>query len=138
MRASKMMDLREATACLDEYRASLANIGAMLRLNVAEGELGEAIGRLNDGLVATLRAQTKEARILSNLILEEMNAKHEQMLDFPDQLTDLWTALNQIKIAIDKAAAQSEFLRKAAANTADVTESPGAKAIREFRRKRGL
>ena len=89
--------------------------------------------------MVTLKAQTKEARILSNLILEEMNAKHDQMLDFPDQLTDLWTALNRIKTAIDTAAkAQSEYLRRTAANTDNVTESPAAKAIREFRRKRGL
>lgn len=134
-----MMDLREATACLDEYRASLANIGAMLRLNVAESELGEAIAKLNDGLMETLTAQAKEARMLSILILEEMNTKHEQMLDFPDQLTDLWTALNQINIATDAAVkAQSEYLRKTAANAPDVTESPSAKAIREFMRSENL
>jgi hypothetical protein len=51
------MDLREAIACLDEYRISLANIGGMLRPNVAEGELGEAIKKLNDSLIETLNAQ---------------------------------------------------------------------------------
>jgi hypothetical protein len=43
-----MMDLREATACLDEHRISLAAISGMLKPNVAKGEAGQAIGKFND------------------------------------------------------------------------------------------
>ena len=88
------MDFREATACLDEYRISLANIGGMLRPNVADGELGEAIGKLNDRLIAMLEALVKEAIVLSIMIREEMNTRHEGMLDFPDEWAELLVALN--------------------------------------------
>lgn len=137
MRASKV-DLRQAISCLEENRNSLAHLGGMLRPNVANDGFGEAVGKLNVGVMNVLRTQVKEARILSILVLEKMNATHEQIPDFPGQCADLLTALNQLKIATDKAAAaQSEFLRQTAADTADETESPGANAIREFRRRRG-
>jgi hypothetical protein len=48
--------LREAKACLDEYCVSLANTCLMLKPNVAEGKLREAIGKLNDSLIETLNA----------------------------------------------------------------------------------
>lgn len=130
------MDLREAIACLDEYRISLATIGGTLRPNIAAGELGEAIKKLNDSLIETLNAQLKEARILSILIWQEMNAKHEQMVDFPAEWADLLVALNQLKLAIDTAAeARAEHLRKAATSNV-YAETELSIAIREFRRKR--
>jgi len=107
------MDLREAIACLDEYRISLANIGGMLRPNIAEGELGEAIKKLNDSLIETLNAQEKEAMILSIMIWRELKATHEQVVDFPDGWADLLVALNQLNLATDTAAeARAEYLRK--------------------------
>jgi hypothetical protein len=129
-----MMDLREATACLDEYRISLVNIGEMLKPNVADDGLGEASKKLNDSLIETLNDQVKEAKILSILILEEMNATHEKMVDFPDEWADLLVALNQLKLATDTAAqARAEYLRKPSANEL----SASAKAIEEFLRTRG-
>jgi hypothetical protein len=133
------MDLREAIACLDEYRISLANIGGMLRPNVADGELGAALGKLNDSLIETLNAQVKEARILSILIWEEMNATHAQMVEFPDEWADLLVALNQLKLATDAAAqARAEYLRKTAASNVNAKGTETANAIREFRRRHGL
>ena len=135
MRVCKVMDLREAIACLDEYRISLANIGGMLRPNVAEGKFGEAIKKLNDSLIETLDAQVKEAKILSIMIWEEMNATHQQMADFPAEWADLLTALNQLKVATDTAAqARAEYLRKTAASNAPKLND----ALRAFRRKAGL
>src|SRR6266849_4242954 len=49
-----MMDLQEATACLDEHRIALANICRMLKPVVAEGGLGEAMGKLNQKLIEKL------------------------------------------------------------------------------------
>jgi hypothetical protein len=80
-----MMDLREAKACLDEYCVSLANICGMLKPNVADGELGETMGKLNDSLIAMLNTHVKEAVILSIMIWREVNARHEQMVDFPGE-----------------------------------------------------
>ena len=133
------MDLREAIACLDEYRISLAKIGGMLSSNVADGELGEAIKKLNDSLIETLNAQRKEALILSILIREEMNATHEQVVDFPDEWADLLVALNQLKLATDTAAqARAEYLRKTSVSNVSVSNlSASAQAIREFRRRTG-
>ena len=114
---AKMMDLREAKACLDEYRISLATACEMLRPTVAEGELGEAIGELNDTLIAMLNTHVKEARILSIMIWEQINATHEQIVEFPDELADLLVALNQLKLATDRAAeVREEYLRKTGAS----------------------
>jgi hypothetical protein len=133
------MDLREAIACLDEYRISLANIGGMLRPNVAEGELGEAIKKLNDSLIETLNAQVKEAIILSIMIWTEMNATHEQVVDFPDEWADLLVALNQLKLATDTAAeARAEYLRKTAASDVNAKGNEVVNAIKAFRRRTGL
>jgi hypothetical protein len=132
------MDLREAIACLDEYRISLANIGGMLRPNVAEGELGEAIKKFNDSLIETLNAQVKEAIILSIMIWKEMNATHEQVVDFPDGWADLLVALNQLKLATDTAAeARAEYLRKTAASNVNAKGNEVVNAIQAFRRRTG-
>lgn len=129
-----MMDLREAKACLDEYRISLATTCEMLKPNVAEGELGEAIGKLNDSLIAMLNTHVKEALVLSIMIWRQMNAIHEQMVDFPDEWADLLVALNQLKLTTDKAAeARAEYLRKAAEKETEIA-NPVVEAIREFRR----
>jgi hypothetical protein len=132
---AKIMDLREATACLDEYRISLTNIGGMLKPNVAEGELREATEKLNESLIETLNAQIKEALVLSIMIREEMNARHERMLDFPGEWADVLVALNQLSLATDRAAeARAEYLRKAAASNAN----PVRDAVEKFRRTQGL
>jgi hypothetical protein len=98
-----MMDLREATACLDEHRISLATTCGMLKPNVAKGELGKVIGELNDSLIERLNAQEKDATILSIIIWEELKETHEQMVDYPGELADLLVALDQLKLATDKA-----------------------------------
>jgi hypothetical protein len=130
---AKMMDLREAKACLDEYRISLATTCEMLKPNVAEGELGEAIGKLNDSLIAMLNTHVKEALVLYIMIWRQMNARHEQMVDFPDEWADLLVALNQLKLATDRAdEAQAEYLRKAAALGTEIA-NPVVEAIRKFK-----
>jgi hypothetical protein len=98
---------------------------------------GEAIAKLNDSLIETLNAQVKEARILSIMIWEEMNATHAQVVDFPDEWADLLVALNQLKLATDAAAqARAEYLRKSAAGNINAKGTEVANAIREFMRRR--
>ena len=77
-----MMDLREAKACLDEYSVSLDTMCAMLKPNVAQGELGETIEKLNGSLIKTLDVHIKEAVELCIFIQRGMNARRERMLDF--------------------------------------------------------
>lgn len=67
-----MMDLQEAKACLDEHRIALANICGMLKPVVAEGALGETLGKLNQKLIEKLNDQEKDATILSIIIMEEL------------------------------------------------------------------
>src|SRR5437667_7784866 len=109
-----MMDLREATACLDEHRILLAAISDMLKLNVAKDEAGQAIGKFNDGLIETLNSQLKDAVILSILVCEEMTEIREQLMDFPGELADFFVALNQLRLVIDKATGVSEEYRRQA------------------------
>jgi uncharacterized protein (DUF1697 family) len=99
----KIMDLREAKACLDEYACRLNGVSGMIKPNVEKGELGKTIEKLNDSLIAQLNVLVKEALVLSIMIWKEMNARHEQMWDFLDEWADLLVALNQLKIATDEA-----------------------------------
>src|SRR2546422_2384795 len=111
-----MMDLREARACLDEHRIFLAAISDMLKPNVAKDEAGQAIGKFNDGLIETLNSQLKEPVILSILISEGITETPEQVVEFPGEGADLVVALNQLRLAIDKAAeAREVYLRQAEA-----------------------
>ena len=91
-----MMDLREAKACLDEYSVSLATMCAMLKPNVAQGELREAIEKLNGSLIETLDVHIKEALILSIMIQQQMNARRERMLDFAGEWADVLVAIDQL------------------------------------------
>jgi hypothetical protein len=99
----KIMDLGEAKACLDEYACRLNGVSGMIKPNVAAGELGKTIEKFNDSVIAQLDVLVKEALILSIMIQREMNARHEQTLDFLGEWTDLLVALNQLKLAIDEA-----------------------------------
>jgi hypothetical protein len=112
-----MMDLREAKACLDEYRISLATTCEMLTPTVAEGELGESVGKLHGSLIAMLNTHVKEAHILSIMIWKQINATLEQIVEFPDEVADLVVALNQLELATDRAAeVREEYLRKTGAS----------------------
>lgn len=137
-----MMDLREARACLDEHRILLAAISEMLKPNGAKGEAGQAIGKFNDGLVETLNSRLKDAVILSILIWEEIKETPEQMVDFLGEGADLVEALNQLKLAIDKATeAVAEFHQAAAEAKAKAVKDNSnsiAAEVDAFRRRTGL
>ena len=130
-----MMDLREAKACLDEYSVSLATTCAMLKPNVAQGELGETIEKLNGSFIKTLDVHIREAVKLCIIIQRGMNARRERMLDFTREEADVLVALDRLRLATNKAAeARAEYLRKAAVKE---TETPNrvAEAIKEFKRR---
>ena len=139
-----MMDLQEAKACLDEHRIALANICGMLKPVVAEGGLGEALGKLNQNLIEKLNDQEKDATVLSIIISEEMKEAHEQLMDFPGEFADLFVALNQLRLEIGKVAeARAEYFRETAeANDVKAkgtqAGNPISMAIAEFQRRQTL
>jgi len=139
-----MMDLQEARACLDEHRIVLACICGMLKPVVAEGGVGEALGKLNQKLIEKLNDEQKDAIILSIIISEEMKETHEQLMDFPGEFADLFVALNQLRLEIGKVAeARAEYFRKTA--EANDVKAKGTQAgnrvsiaIAEFKRRQAL
>lgn len=140
----KKMDLREAKACLNEYRISLnATCGMLKPVAGAEGELRNAVEKLNDGLIATLGVHRKEAIILSIAIQEELTARINQMQDFPDEWTEVVAALNELKVATDKAGqVKAGHLRAIAADESKKEGIPVLNltvlAIDKFRREHGM
>jgi len=86
-----------------------------------------------------INEQVKDAVILSIMILEGMEEIREQIVDFPGEWADLLLALNQLKLATDKATkVREEYIRRAEAATKEKERGSGvSEAIREFKRKIG-
>jgi hypothetical protein len=137
-----MIDLQEATACLDEHRILLAATSGMLKPDVAEGEADQAIGKFNDRLIETLNSQLQDAVILSILVCEEMKETPEQLVNFPGEMADFFVALTQLRLGINKAAEAVAEFHQAAADSAKAkaikNSNSTALAVQEFRRRTGL
>jgi hypothetical protein len=134
-----MMDFREAIACLNEYRNSLANICRMLKPSDAQGELGEALRELDERLLELLDDEKKDALRLLIIIWEKLPEIIEEVVDLPEELPDLLVALNQLKLGINEATeARAEYLRKSEANNVTERGISTAEAIEEFMRKQRL
>src|SRR6266478_939790 len=136
----RLMNFREAIICLDEYSVSIGNFSGMLKPNSAQGELGEALRKVNDALMEKLKDRVKESAILSILINEELIENREQMADLPAEWADVLEALTRVKLASNTAAeAQAEYLRETATRNA-AAKAPSAlrAAIDKFRREAGL
>jgi hypothetical protein len=134
------MNFREAIIRLDEYSVSIANFSGMLKPNSAQGELGEALRKVNDALMEKLKDRVKESTILSILVNEELKENREQMADFLPEWADVLEALTRVKLASNPAAeAQAEYLRETAARNA-AAKAPGSlsAAIDKYRREAGL
>jgi hypothetical protein len=109
----RKMDLREAKACLEEYRVSLDAMSGKLKTSTGEDKHRDAIERRKVSLIlALLEMDRKEALILSETIVLEMCARDgKQILDFLDEWTEIVGALNKLWVAIDKAQqARAEYL----------------------------
>src|SRR5438445_11648314 len=136
----RLMNFREAIICLDEYSVSIGNFSGMLKPNSAQGELGEALRKVNDALMEKLKDRVKESTILSILINEDLIENREQMADFPAEWAQVLEALARVKLASNTAAeAQAEYLRETAARNA-AAKAPGSlsAALAKFRREAGL
>src|SRR5438552_4415052 len=135
----RLMNFREAIICLDEYSVSIGNFSGMLKPNIAEGELGEALRKVNDALMEKLKDRIKESTILSILINEALKENREQMADLPAEWADVLEALTRVKLASNTAAeVQAEYRRQAeAASIKAKAINPVVAAIREYKRRNG-
>jgi hypothetical protein len=109
----RKMDLREAKACLDEYRVWLDTTCGMLKQRTGEGERRDAVGKRNTSLIAALlEVYRDEARILSKIILREMIVQDQEHLsNFHNEWMEIIDALKELEVAIDKAEqAREEYL----------------------------
>jgi hypothetical protein len=99
----RMMDFREAKACLDEFSSGLSAISDTLKPNVAEGELGAVLEELNASLLIQLAALIKDSLILSTMVMEGLSETPERMVDFLEDYGEVLAARNRLDLAIAKA-----------------------------------
>jgi len=132
----QLIDLREATNTLNAYSTSI--IGkTRLYDKISKPGVPEEIGKVIEGLITNLKAETKGALIISIMVMETVTRHPEQIVvGFPTELAELSEALNRNRTATDEAnktmLAHKERLRRK-----EPMENPVSKAIREFREKHG-
>ena len=134
------MNFREAIICLDEYSVSIANFSGMLKPIIAQGELGEALRKVNDALMEKLKDRVKESTILSILVNEELIENREQMADLPAEWADVLEALTRVKLASNTATeVEAEYRRQAEAANKEKERGAGvSEGIQRFLRSAGL
>ena len=132
----QLIDLREATNTLNAYSTSI--IGkTRLYDKISKPGVPEEIGKVIEGLITNLKAETKGAMIISIMVMETVTRHPEQIVvGFPTELAELSEALNRNRTATDEAnktmLAHKERLRRK-----EPMENPVSKAIREFRERHG-
>jgi len=132
----QLIDLREATNTLNAYSTSI--IGkTRLYDKISKPGVPEEIGKVIEGLITNLQAETKGALIISIMVMETVTRHHEQIVaGFPTELAELSKAVSRNRTATDEAnkimLAHKERLRRK-----EPMENPVSKAIREFREKHG-
>ncbi len=133
------MNFREAIICLDEYSVSIANFSGMLKPIIAQGELGEALRKVNDALMEKLKDRVKESTILSILVNEELIENREQMADLPAEWADVLEALTRVKLASNTATeVEAEYRRQAEAANKEKERGAGvSEGIQKFLRNIG-
>jgi wyosine [tRNA(Phe)-imidazoG37] synthetase (radical SAM superfamily) len=132
----QLIDLREATNTLNAYSTSI--IGkTRLYDKISKPGVPEEIVKIIEELITNLEAETKDATVISILVMKEVNRHPEQIVaGFPTELAELSKALSRNQTATDEASkivlAHTERLRRK-----EPMENPVSKAIREFREKHG-
>jgi hypothetical protein len=131
----QIVDLREATKTLDAYSTSIVGKSRFydqtLRLGVPE-----ETEKITAEMIAKLKAESKEAKIILILVMEEVVRHSKQLVaGFCDELVEWYESMNRSRAAVAEAlkvtGAHAEKSR-----IKDPGESPSAKAIREFRAER--
>jgi hypothetical protein len=124
-----MIDLHQAIITLNAYSTSIS-----LHTNLRHPDPDEESNKIEKRMAA-LAAETREARVILIMVLEEVVKHHEQLLaGFTRELADLFPAIERVR----GAAAEADkvvLAHKEKSQRKEPEESPGAKAIREFRAK---
>jgi hypothetical protein len=131
-RPVQIVDLREATKILDAYSTSVVGKSRFYDQMLKLGGPGET-EKITAEMIAKLESESKEARIILILIMEEIVRHSKQLVaGFCDELVEWYESMNRCQAAIAEAVkvtrAHAEKSRRK-----DRGESPSAKAIREFR-----
>ncbi len=130
----QLIDLREATNTLNAYSTSI--IGkTRLYDKISKPGVPEEIGKVIEGLITNLQAETKGALIISIMVMETVTRHPEQIVvGFPTEFAELSKALSRNLTATDEAnkimLAHKERLQRK-----EPTENRVSKAIREFRER---
>ncbi len=133
----QLIDLREATNTLNAYSTSI--IGkTRLYDKISKPGVPEEIGKVIEGLITNLKAETKGALIISIMVMETVTRHPEQIVvGFPTELAELSKALSRNLTATDEAN-KIMLAQKGRLQRKEPTEYPISKAIREFREKHGM
>src|SRR5882724_13642424 len=99
----QLIDLREATNTLNAYSTSI--IGkTRLYDKISRPGVPEEIRKVIEGLITNLEAETKDAMVISILVMEVVTRHPEQIVaGFPTELAELSKALSRNHTATDEA-----------------------------------
>jgi 6-phosphofructokinase len=132
----QMMDLREATKTLNAYSTLIVS-KARFCDRAPNPEVPEAKDVMEE-MIAALKVETKEAMVISTLVLREITRHNEQfVIGFTDELTELIEALNRNHAATEEAR-KATLAHEEKSRINEPVENPLAKAIGEFQAKHGM
>lgn len=131
-----MMDVREAISTLNAYSMSIAGKTRLCE-NSADPGAPEEAKKAVEGLIPTLKAEAREAKIILIMVEEEVSRNAEQMVvGFTGELAELIKAINRSHDAIHEAR-KFTIAHQEKTQLKDPRENPTAKAINEFLEKHG-
>ena len=99
----QLMDLREATNILNAYATSIIGKNRLYE-KISKPGVPEEIGNVIEELITNLEAETKDARIISIVVMEEVTRHFEQIVaGFPAELAELSQAIDRAHTATREA-----------------------------------
>ena len=131
-----MIDLREATDVLSSYSASIVGKSRLYNKmqNLAPHD---GMDKDIEGLIADLNAATRDAMIISIVIMRAEGRLPKQIFAcFANEIAELSKALSHCHVAIEEAS-KATLTHEEKSRRKDSTDSPIVKALEEFRKKHG-
>ena len=99
----QLMDLREATNILNAHATSIIGKNRLYD-EISKPGVPEEIGNVIEKLITNLEAETKNARIISIVVMEEVTRHFKQIVaGFPAELAELSQAIARTHTATDEA-----------------------------------